>query len=152
MIDRQTMVAITRRWTEEALDDVVPGSIDANRPDPRPTTEYAVLKCARDRSADVSKKGRIDYRRVSIELFGLNQETLADKATQVDAAFADDEDGAGMELDFTGFEGVSWMRTERVLAGGDTLEIVPEMTQQGQWWKLTLSYVVWTSRNNPTGA
>lgn len=141
MKDRETLLAWSKKWAERGLDEKIKGKLHQNKPDPRPTDTYTILKSESDRAALVSFASEIDYRRVTNTVYALSQDALEKAMNEINAVYSDDYPRA--DLDF-GSRSIEWMRTERQLSGGDKVEMA-DFTQQGQWWKGTLVYVVWAT-------
>ncbi len=154
MRDYQTKVAVKKRWdAAPACGEACPGGLhETAKPEPRPTASYAILACKPDGKTNQKSTGsgvgtdnEIDFRRVTFTVYGLAEAGVAAAMQSIDNSFADRPDTFRQNaLDFG--TGAHWMRTESISETPDTIERA-ERTQDGQWWKGTLLYRVWTSRN-----
>lgn len=152
MRDYQTKVAVRKKWDPSACPAASPGGLhESTKPEPRPTDTYTILACKPDGRANVRTSGsgvgtdsEIDYRRVTLSVYGLSEAAVAAAMLVIDTVFADRQSTfPANRLDFG--TDATWMRTESVAEAPDGIERA-ERTEAGQWWRGTLQYRVHTSR------
>lgn len=154
MRDFQTSQAIVKKWLGSPCETASPGGLfEGDKAEARPVDTYTIVASKPDGRANMRSTGsgsgsdnEIDYRRVTLVVYGLSKAAVAVAMQVIDSVFADRRDTfPANALDFAG--AANWMRTESIAEAPDMIERA-ERTEVGQWWKGTLSYRVWTSRNH----
>lgn len=147
MRDYETLAAVKVKWdATQALALAMPGGLleppvpeGDNVEQRRPDMPYATATCEPDgKPNDLSAGGwEIDYRRVKIAVYGTTKATVKAAGLLIDAAFS--------ELSLT-IDNADWMRTEPVpgMRGGKLER--GEKNNEGETWRATFEYRVWTSR------
>lgn len=153
MRDYQTRAAVFTKWKgSPACAIASPGGLfETAKPEPRPVDTYTVVACKPDGKANQRSTGsglntdaEIDFRRLTLTVYGLSELIVATSMLAIDVVFADRQGTfPANALDFGA--DAHWMRTEPVAEAPDTIERA-ERLDSGQWWKGTLTYRVWTSR------